>query len=276
MQDTVEFRRLLGPVDELPESPCWQSATSQVFWVDHCSKSLRSFGLSESSCRVFDLETDGNLRFVKSQSDSALLVGSERGIYQFDIGTAILAEFGNPPPLSADTCINDGAIGPDGEVVVAISDQNEEMPLGGFYKLSDGTWDCIHDRVIVANGPAFSPCGRMLYLSDTFGRCIFRYEFETGLTERFCDLSDREGYPDGLFATPNGDLLVSYWGGGMVEVLSPDAVLLQRFELAAKNATCCCVFQYSDARYLLVSAAGDKDGSAGVFLRTIDKGGNNG
>ena len=263
------FRRLPGPEDSLPESPCWHKKSGRIFWVDHGTSVLNSVGLPGEVYRPIELKTEGNLRFVQS-AETNLLIGSERGLYLFDPETDILTNYGPDLPLSPETCINDGALGPEGTVVVAISDLSEEQPLGGFYKLSAEGWACIEANIIVANGPAFSPCGDFLYMSDTFGRRILKHDIPNEHSTVFCDLSDRKGYPDGLVTTPAGALCVGYWAGAAVEVLSLDGALFRRFEISLPNATCAALFDYAGTQYLAVTACTDH-GDGGLFLQDLEQ-----
>ncbi len=271
MFNPTEFLRLPGPVDVLPESPAWHGPTGQVFWVDHATRTLNSVALCQQIYTPHNLETDGNLRFVKTVSDTLLLVGSERRIYEYNLETEMLAPFESLPPLTDATCINDGAIGPGGRIVVAVSDLKEENAIGGFFLLEDQSWSLIADGMVVANGPAFSPCGRMLYLSDTFGRRILRYSLEGRSIDLFCDLSDRDGYPDGLFTDPQGNLFISYWAGRAIEIYSPDAALSERIVIGKANATCCCAFDSDGTRHLLITCCDDEDTvhASGAYLKTL-------
>jgi len=262
------FRRLPGPEDSLPESPCWHEKSGRIFWVDHGTSVLNSVGLPGEVYRPIKLETEGNLRFVQS-AETNLLIGSERGLYLFDPETDILTDYGPDLPLSPETCINDGALGPEGTVVIAISDLSEEQPLGGFYKLSAEGWACIEANIIVANGPAFSPCGDYLYMSDTFGRRILKHDIAYEHNTVFCDLSDRKGYPDGLITTPAGALCVSYWAASAVEVLTPDGALFRRFEISLPNATCAALFDHLGTQYLAVTACTD-NGDGGLVLQELE------
>lgn len=170
MTEKSTFRRVPAAANILPESPCWHGPTNQLFWIDHATKILQSFGFPEETPEALPLKTKGNLRFVKSGDEDTLIIGSERGLYRFQISTQKLTILTDTLPLDVTTCINDGDVGPDGTVVIAVSDIKEAEPLGGFYILDSTGWMCIWDQVIVANGPAFSSDGNTLFLSDTFGQ----------------------------------------------------------------------------------------------------------
>ncbi len=73
------FKRLPVSPNILPESPCWNAATQRLFWVDHATKVLNSFRFSDETGQLLDLDTNGNLRFVKSYGDRRQPVPRTRG-----------------------------------------------------------------------------------------------------------------------------------------------------------------------------------------------------
>ncbi|WP_083714821.1 SMP-30/gluconolactonase/LRE family protein [Phaeobacter inhibens] len=263
------FERLPGPRDTLPESPCWHESTQQLFWVDHGSRDLRSIDFPARSFASTPLNSKGNLRFVKTLDANTLIVGSEKGLYRFGIKNRQLTPIGGSLPLANRTCINDGAVHPNGTVAIAVSDQAETNRIGGFYLLEWGTWRCILNEIIIANGPAFSADGRKLYLSDTIGKRIFCYQIDEGLHTVHLDLTSAKGYPDGLLLTDTEELWVSFWDGARIEVYHRDRTLQRAFQAPGCNVTCCCQIG-SEATENLVATVCDETSSFenGAFLLT--------
>ncbi|MEO1108936.1 MAG: SMP-30/gluconolactonase/LRE family protein [Pseudomonadota bacterium] len=241
MPQKYQFERLPGPSDTLPESPCWHGLTHRLFWVDHGSRDLRAVKFPERDFVAVPLKTKGNLRFVKSLDAAHLIVGSERGLYRLEIETGMLTAVGGTLPLTDQTCINDGAIHPNGAIAIALSDIAEHAPTGGFYLLGPDGWTCILGEVVIGNGPAFSQDGSSLFLSDTLGQRILRYDLATGKSEGFVDLSDGDGLPDGLFVSQSGDLWVSFWAGTRIEVVRDGKRIKRIGPTPGRNVTCCCL-----------------------------------
>lgn len=159
------------------------------------------------------METRGNLRFVKSGGPDWLIIGSERGLYALHLPDRPLVPLGNPLPIHSGTCINDGAVGPNGQIALAISYLDELRPMGGFFLQEPDGWLCLHDQVTIANGPAFSVDGDLIYTSDTLNKRIFSYHTIDKKLMLHLDLRKSSGYPDGVFMSSVGLLYVSVLGG---------------------------------------------------------------
>jgi sugar lactone lactonase YvrE len=98
----------------------------------------------------------------------------------------------------------------------------------------------VDSGYVVANGPAFSPCGRWLYHTDTGRGVIYRFELvEEGVANRqpFVTFGEGDGSPDGMTVDVEGGLWVAHWGGGRVSRFSPEGKLDREIALPARQVT---------------------------------------
>lgn len=251
------FERLPGPLDTLPESPHWHAKTQQLFWVDHATKTLNSIQFPSRQYDAIYLATNGNLRFLAARNTCSLVIGSERGLYDYDLKEQTLIPIYHPLPLLPDTVINDGTVSPTGQIVIAVSDVHETNPCGGFFHMPNDVWEPLKGNIIVANGPAFSADGSMLYMSDTLNKRILRYHTKTRTFGEDITFIEQEGFPDGLYMDHMNCLNISFWGGANVGVFDVGRETLSTFDVVGTNATCCCRLILDGAERLAVTICDD-------------------
>ncbi|AGL17239.1 SMP-30/gluconolactonase/LRE family protein [Actinoplanes sp. N902-109] len=133
---------------------------------------------------------------------------------------------------------------------------------GALYRLDPGggVHTVLRDLTI-ANGPAFSPDGRTMYLSDTPLGHIDRFAVDpaTGeLSDRrpFARLDPAAGAPDGLTVDSDGFVWAALFGGGAVQRFRPDGTPDRRIELPARQPTSVCLV---DRTLIVTSGRGGLD-----------------
>jgi sugar lactone lactonase YvrE len=133
---------------------------------------------------------------------------------------------------------------------------------GALYRLDpDGSVRIVLRDLTIANGPAFSPDGRIMYLSDTPLGHIDRFDVDrvTGeLSGRtpFVRVDPAQGAPDGLTVDAAGYLWVALFGGSAVHRYRPDGVLDRTLAVPARQPTSVCVVGH---RLVVTSGRGGLD-----------------
>jgi gluconolactonase len=115
--------------------------------------------------------------------------------------------------------------------------QQPELPFHGVYRIDpNGTLNLIvREGFEQPNGLAFSPDESILYIGDSQGRKIWRYEMNSNLSlgprTLFLDQTgdSRRGAPDGMKVDTEGRLWTT--GAGGVSVHTPEGKYLGVFEL---------------------------------------------
>ena len=124
----------------------------------------------------------------------------------------------HPEPDIPTNRLNDGKVSPDGRFWAGtMDDRPDKEPIGALYRL-DPDHGCSGWRrgVIVSNGLAWSPDGRMMYHSDSRGGAIWRYDYDpadrrVGERDVFVTMQPEWGRPDGGAVDEEG----CYWSCGI-------------------------------------------------------------
>ena len=106
-------------------------------------------------------------------------------------------------------------------------------------------FDKYEGEVMVSNGLAFSPDGKIMYWSDSRNRKIFAFDFntETGnISNRrlFFETTQKQGRPDGATVDAEGYYWSACFMGGRVLRIAPDGILDREILLPIKNITMIC------------------------------------
>ncbi|MFJ9245122.1 SMP-30/gluconolactonase/LRE family protein [Streptomyces sp. NPDC101776] len=156
--------------------------------------------------------------------------------------------------------MNDGVADPAGRFWAGSMAYDGTHGAGSLYRTDpDGTVVRVLDGLTIANGPAFTADGTVLYFADTAVGTILRCRVDpvsgglVGGPEVFARLGDGEGGPDGMTVDVEGCLWVAIWGAGGVRRYHPDGHLLHTVTVPAPHPTSVCLHP-SDNRLFVTTA----------------------
>ncbi|MEU1194165.1 SMP-30/gluconolactonase/LRE family protein [Streptomyces sp. NPDC005859] len=156
--------------------------------------------------------------------------------------------------------MNDGVADPAGRFWAGSMAYDGTPGAGSLYRTDpDGTVVRVLDGLTVANGPAFTADGALMYLADTAVGTVLRCRVDPvsgdlcGAPEPFAQLRDGEGGPDGMTVDEEGCLWVALWGAGAVRRYHPDGRLLHTVTVPAPHPTSVCL--HPDDNRLFVTTA---------------------
>jgi sugar lactone lactonase YvrE len=166
------------------------------------------------------------------------------------------------------TRMNDGVADPAGRFWAGSMAYDGASPLGSLYRVDhDGTVHRVWDGLAIVNGPAFSADGRTMYLSDTSGGTVLRFEVDPagrlGVPEPLWQAGEGEGSPDGLAVDDDDHVWVALWGGAEVRRLAPDGSTATRVPLPVAQPTSVCLagdLLVVTSALIGLDAPGDDDG----------------
>lgn len=243
----------------LGETPIWMDATGELAWIDATACVLHIARLSQRAVRTLAIPGNGPAGMVINTSKPETLMISRRdGLAFINTETGEVTEFSHPARALPHLFYNDGKIDPAGRLWVGTAEISETDPRSILYRFEGARAEPADAGFAVCNGPAFSPDGNRLYLSDSVGRRVLEYRIDRDgrLLDRqvLIAFAQNDGLPDGITVDDSGALWVAHWGGACVSRFSPDGILMERVSVPVPNVTS-ITFGGTDRRQLFVTTA---------------------
>ena len=242
----------------LGEGPLWSSRDRALYWVDIRSPALHRYAPDDGARHSWPMPQ--TLGWVIERRDrSGFIAGFKAGFAELDLDPPAIRPIGDPEPHLPRNRRNDAKADSKGRIWAGSMDEDEQIDSGGLWRLDpDLSWSLMDVGYQVANGPAFSPDGSILYHTDSAKRVIYRFELDpTGnLHDRRVHIQFEEawGYPDGMTTDAEGGLWVAHWDGARVSRFSPDGVLDRWIDLPVSRPTS-CAFGGEDLDRLFITSA---------------------
>jgi sugar lactone lactonase YvrE len=278
MARTRQWQILTETRDKLGESPLWNNATGEFYWVDFFGPTIRRIS-ADGKRKDWTLSQSASIGSLVFCEDGRLLIGLDNGLYFFDPRDGSVARFADPNHGRPDLPYNDAKVDRHGNYWIGNFDATESAPRGVLYSLNRrGEWHIGDSGFVVCNGPTFSPEGDVLYFSDSMGRQSLAYDLDpvtARLTRRriFQQFTEADGIPDGCCVDSEGCIWIAMYDGGKVFRLAPGGERLETLTLPARNITSCCLGG-RDLRTLFVTCGQAADNSepegGAVFAIEVD------
>ena len=239
----MELERLTEPVT-LGEGPCWHADEQVLYWVDIFGKALHRFDPSTATDQHWDL--GAFVGTVAPRASGGLVVALEDGFGHFEPETGTY-EAWDAVEANPSTRFNDGKCDPSGRFWCGSMDKSEEENLGTLYRMGpDRSVQSMVSPVGISNGLGWSPDETKMYYIDSPTRQIwvFDYDASTGAIENrrtLVELTEGEGWPDGMTVDADGNLWLAQWAGSCVTQRDPEnGKVMQRIETPAPHTSACC------------------------------------
>jgi sugar lactone lactonase YvrE len=225
------------------EAPVWDPRTGRLSWID-TEKPVLSFyepssGLTASAKSQWLIQSIGR----RKKGGWISVVREGFAIIEHDPGKGIM--LGNPIKGMAHMTMNDGTVGPDGRFYAgSLNVQSLGAPDGCLHRVdADGSIHTIETGLVLPNGMAFSPDGKILYVTEMWVNRIIAFDFDKakGTVSRrrtLVKVPEEEGHPDGLIVDAKGMLWSGHWQGFRLTCYDPDGKKVRHVEVPVPTATC--------------------------------------
>jgi gluconolactonase len=187
----------------------------QVYRIEADGSSIEQIASSDGFCHGMAFDREGNL-YVCDLKHAAVM--------KLDAESRALGRFADGADGRGINICNYPAFDAEGRLYVSDSHAFKEPGPGIFRFDPDGSGELWYDEPInFANGLAFSPDGKHLYVAETFGNAIFRVPLEVdgsaGAREEVAHLPGV--LPDGLAFDTEGYLYVACYEPSQVLRIAP-------------------------------------------------------
>jgi sugar lactone lactonase YvrE len=208
-----QVNRVLDIKAGLGEGVLWSVEEQALFWLDGHIPTLNRFDPKSGKNSAWPLPAHpGCFAF---HNKSGAIVATRAGYYNLDFASGAL-ELLTPPPFDAEIFrFNDGKTDRQGRFWVGtVYNKNplEHTGGGAYFRYENGVAIEGFGGIAIANGTAFSPDGRTMYVADTMTRTIYAFEYDpkTGAASNrrvFAVMPEGFGLPDGAAVDAEG----GYW-----------------------------------------------------------------
>jgi sugar lactone lactonase len=242
---------------QLGEGPTYDQVTDTAWWFDILERRLFEAHLASGRVRVHHLDRMASA-LARIDAERQLIV-AEDGLYIRSVVDGHLTLY---RPLEADnpaTRSNDARVHPSGTFWIGTMGRKAETGAGAIYALHRGEVTRLFADITIPNAICFSPDGALGYFADTRRAELYRVPLDpaTGLPRGAPEVLLRhrgDGGIDGAIVDADGLIWNACWGGGCVDVYSPQGAHVRSLRVPALQASC-PAFVGRDLSRLLVTSA---------------------
>jgi sugar lactone lactonase YvrE len=265
---TAPAELILDARNATGESPVWHAQEQALYWVDIPAGRLHRWDANDRSTQSW--QAPEMLACISASPDGSWIAGMESGLFRLVAGpdgelhSSRLTGVNHALPGMR---FNDGRCDRQGRFWAGTMqiDVNPAITPGALYRY-DGGLNCVLDGFVVPNGLAFSPDGKVLYLSDSHPSVqliwAFDYDTDSGTPYNrrvFVDMNQHPGRPDGAAMDVEGCYWICANDAGLIHRFTPQGRLERSVAVPVKKPTM-CAFGGPDLDTLFVTSirpAGD-------------------
>jgi sugar lactone lactonase YvrE len=238
----------VNPGCTLGEGPVWDAGQQLLYWVDILEKIIYRYNPADQSLHSWTAPE--YVGFLIIRQDGGLIAGLKSGLHHINLrdnGTIHVIRIDRVDEHLEHIRFNDGMSDAQGRIWACTMDMRSKEPLGKYFCYDHAFKRILVDEgYIVANGPALSPDGRLLYTVETIGNAdiekgIYISEINSyGEAENkklLIPWSNYASYPDGVITDTAGNLWIGEFGGNKLRCYSPGGNINYEIPLPALNIT---------------------------------------
>ena len=230
------------------ESPVWNAAEQALYWVDIPAGRLHRWSVADGQTQSW--QADEMLACLAMHPSGGWLAGMQSGLFHLrpqddgGIRSECLARVEHPRPQIR---FNDGRCDRQGRFWAGtmLLDMAAGARVGALYRY-DGQLQERLDDLIVPNGLAFSPDGRIMYLSDSHPtvQAVWAFDYDTDSStphnrRLFIDMTRHPGRPDGAAVDVDGCYWICGNDAGLVHRFTPDGRLDRSLAVPVQKPAMC-------------------------------------
>jgi sugar lactone lactonase YvrE len=240
----------------LGEGPIWVERDAALYWVD--IKGRRLFRLDDRG-QLTEWTTPMRVGSVAPLAEPGFVAGTDVGIAIVHPDANLYEVILQPEADRPGNRFNDGKVDREGRFWAGSMDDLQRRASGALYRVDvNRKITRVDDHYRIANGPAFSPDGRIMYHNDTGRNVTYAFDLskagEPGERRIFAKHDPAGGHPDGMTVDSEGCLWIAFWGGWCLRRFSPAGECLSTIRMPVEQPSS-CTFGGPDFDRLYVTSA---------------------
>ena len=244
----MRIRCLVNPGCSLGEGPAWDAGSGRLYWVDILEN--RIYRCDPADGRTESWTTPEHVGFVFVEADGSLLAGFKSGLHRVTLGaggTVAASRIDRVDGGRDDVRFNDATRDAEGRIWACTLGGSAEQPLGVYYRYDAALRRRTVDTgYLVANGPALSPDGGLLYTVESQGHPGRRPGVYVSQLTADGDPEEQrllipwdayDSVPDGVVTDTDGNLWLGEFHGNVLRRFDPKGEETAAVPLPAWNVT---------------------------------------
>jgi sugar lactone lactonase YvrE len=216
---------------EVGECPTWCPEERALYWIDIYGPALFRTDPESGATRRWDLPSPVGC-FGLREGQQAAIVALADGVYELNLETGALTLLHGAPFDTAHYRFNDGRCDRQGRFWAGSTrwpDSPRPFGTSAFWRCDAGGLTLGIDNTSIANGIAFSPDGRVMYVADRPNWQILAFDYDpaTGTPSnrrRFATVPEGE-VPDGAAVDAEGGYWIAMFRAGRILRFTPEGRL---------------------------------------------------
>ncbi|KAF3761632.1 hypothetical protein M406DRAFT_342393 [Cryphonectria parasitica EP155] len=273
----------------LGESPLYRASDDTFFWVDIKAQLIHAIPAQKGweSKRTYQFEECMTRLHVVAGREDVLAVQTKRGLALLSLDSGALKPLADikhkDASLNDKVRMNDGGIDARGRWWAGTMALDEETAIGRLWCMHKSVKETEDASVLeldslvdtpVPNGPVWSPDNRTMYVCETPGGRIFRYDYdlEHGTASNkslFAELQEG-GMPDGMAVDVEGHVWVAANSQGKLVRLNPEGEVVAVCAVPGAKMTSCPAFGGKDMKTLFVTSIASEGSTGHVYRIEVD------
>ena len=230
--------------DTLGEGLFWHASEGALYWTDIIGQRLWRLDLADGGVR--DWAMPEKIGWVIAARSGGMVAGLQSGVHRLRLDLsgrdpAALERIAAPEPDLPNNRLNDAACDGAGRLWFGTMPADCHGASGGLWRLDPGgTLSRWQSGITIANGPAISPDGSILYHTDSKAGTVWRFDLGSDGTlsgQRVHLQFGSGGAPDGMCCDAQGHLWIAFYGGACVRRFAPDGRPLRQIDLPTPQIT---------------------------------------
>jgi len=232
----VDLKTILG------EGPLWDVDEQRLYWIDSVGQTV--FRCTADGCEVRSWDVPAKIGSLAIRENGGAVVALQTGFHFLDFESGECSLITDPEERILTTRLNDGKVDRQGRFVCGSMDTQEKEPGGKLYRLDPNlSLHTLDRRIMVSNGPCWSPDGSTFYFTDSWVGEIWAYDYDTDTGDvanrrTFARVDTRGGCAaDGSTVDEEGFLWNALAYGGKLVRYAPDGSQDRVISMPVKNVT---------------------------------------